>query len=42
MAWMPQVFIVTHEQSLRADCNLDLSASNMVLALDTLPCYENY
>ena len=37
-----QVFIVTYEQSLIADCDLDLSASNMVLALVTLSCYEKY
>ena len=37
-----QIFIVTYEQSLSADCALDLSSNNTVLALDTLSYYENY
>ena len=33
-------FIVTYEQNISADNDLDFSASNIVLALDTLVCYE--
>ena len=42
MGQIQQVFIVTCEQSLSADCDLDLPVSNMVLALNPLSCYENY
>ena len=41
MGQTQQVFIETYEQSLSADCDLDLSASNMVLALNTLSSYRN-
>ena len=33
--------VVTNVQILRPDCDLELSAYNMVLALDILFCYEN-
>ena len=42
MGQIQQVFIVTYEKSLSVDCDLDFSASNMVLVLDTPSCYENY
>ena len=42
MGQTQQVFIVTYEQSLSAYCDLDLSARNMGLALDTLSPYEKY
>ena len=42
MVLIQQVLIVAYEESLSADCDLDLLASNMVLALDTLSCNENY
>ena len=42
MSRVQQVFIVIYEQSLSADCDLDLSAINMVLALNTLSGYEKY
>ena len=40
MGQILQVFIVLWTKFC-ADCNLDLSLSNMVLALHTLFCYEN-
>lgn len=42
MGQIQQVFIVTCEQGLGADCDFALSASNMVLTLNILPYYENY
>ena len=42
MGQTQQVLIVTYNQSLSADCDFDLSGRNMVLAIDKLPCYENY
>ena len=35
------VFII-YEQSSHAKCDLDLQASDMVLALDTMSCHDDY
>ena len=42
MNWTLTCFTKAYAQSLSVDCDLDVSPSDIVFALDTLSCYHNY